>query len=213
MFFNKQWEIQASDADVTNTVADAGVSEDPGTESSANEEAIIGGRLPIPGAKARKRKLKSCKADVDIQAYMMDNRMMLTELHRAEQSQVAQEAACFERILKAQQEAEERRFQKMQAQQQATNQMFLQLMGTLASALNPGQPPPHSTTVPAWTTTPPPTSIPSAWSLPHLFQPTALLPMNNPHHHRQSESPSNQDEHPSTSSIIHDINSTHYYNM
>lgn len=139
--------------------------------------------------------------------------MMLTELHRAEQSQVAQEAACFERILKAQQEAEERRFQMMQAQQQATNQMFLQLMGTLASALNPGQPPPHSTTVPAWTTTPPPTSIPSAWSLPHLFQPTALLPMNNPHHHRQSESPSNQDEHPSTSSIIHDINSTHYYNM
>ncbi|XP_067284760.1 uncharacterized protein [Pseudorasbora parva] len=129
------------DADVTNTVADAEVYEDPSTESSANEEAIIGGRLPIPGAKARKRKIKSCKADVDIQAYMMDNRRMLTELHRAEQSQVAQDAACFERILKAQQEAEERRFQVMQAQQQATNQMFLQLMGTLASALNPGQPP------------------------------------------------------------------------
>ncbi|XP_048048605.1 uncharacterized protein LOC125269701 isoform X2 [Megalobrama amblycephala] len=203
----------SSDVDVTNTVADAGVSDDPSTESSANEEGIIGERLPIPGAKARKRKIKSCKADVDIQAYMMDNKTMLTELHRAEQSQVAQEAACFERILKAQQEAEERRFQVMQAQQQATNQMFLQLMGTLASALNPGQPPPHSSTMPAWTTTPPPTSIPSAWSLPHLFQPTALLPMNDPHHHRQSESPSTQEEHPSTSSIIHDINSTYYYKM
>ncbi|XP_016355452.1 uncharacterized protein LOC107698832 isoform X2 [Sinocyclocheilus anshuiensis] len=140
-------QATASDTDVddvTNTVADAGVSDDPSTQSSVNEEGIIGGRLPIPGAKARKRKITSCKADVDIQAYMMDNRMMLTELHRAEQSQVAQEAACFERILKAQQEAEERRFQVMQAQQQATNQMFLQLMGTLASALNPGQPPPHS---------------------------------------------------------------------
>ncbi|XP_016112015.1 uncharacterized protein [Sinocyclocheilus grahami] len=138
-------QATASDTDVddvTNTVADAGVSDDPSTESSVNEEGIIGGRLPIPGAKARKRKIKSCKADVDIQAYMMDNRMMLTELHRAEQSQVAQEAACFERILKEQREAEERRFQVMQAQQRATNQMFLQLMGTLASALNPGQPPP-----------------------------------------------------------------------
>lgn len=205
----------SSDVDVTNTVADAGVSDDPSTESSVNEEGIRGGRLPIPGAKARKRKRNSCKADDEIQAYMMDNRTMLIELHRAEQSQVAQEAACFERILKAQQEAEERRFQVMQAQQQATNQMFLQLMGTFASALHPGQPTPHPSTMPSRMTTPPPTSIPSTWSLSHLFpptQPTALLPVNHPHQQRQSECPSTQDEHPSTSSIIHDI-STHYYNM
>jgi len=39
---------------------------------------------------------------------MMDNRIMLNELHRAEQTQVAQEASSFERILKAQHEAEER---------------------------------------------------------------------------------------------------------
>ncbi|KAK2823074.1 hypothetical protein Q7C36_019674 [Tachysurus vachellii] len=103
-----------------------------------------GGRLPIPGAKAQKRKKRSCKADDEIQSYMMDNKRMLTDLQRAEESQVAQEAADFERILKAQQEAEERRFQVMQAQQQATNQLFLQLMGTLASALNPGQPHSHA---------------------------------------------------------------------
>lgn len=195
------------DADVTNTVADAGLSVGP---SSVNEEDIRGGRLPIPGAKARKRKRKSCQADDGIEAYMMDNRRMLNELHRAEQIQVAQEASGFERILKAQQEAEERRFLMMHAQQQATNQMFLQLMGTLASALNPDQHQPHSTTMPAWT--PPPTSIPSPWSLSQPFHPNQL-PVIHPHQHRQSESPSTQDEHPSTSSIIHDINSTHYYNM
>lgn len=214
----------SSHTDISITGADEGVSDDPSTESNVNEESIRGGRLPIPGAKARKRKKKSCKADDEIQSYMMDNKRMLTDLQRAEESQVAKEAACFERILKAQQEAEERRFQVMQAQQQATNQMFLQLMGTLASALNPGQPHPHASTMPgqpqshslqlpAWTTTMPPASIPSAWSLSQQFQPTqptALLPVNHPHQHRQSESPSTQDEHPSTSSIIH---SAHYYNM
>ncbi|CAM4735686.1 unnamed protein product [Leuciscus chuanchicus] len=52
------------DADDTNTVAaDAGLSIDPSTESSVNEEGIRGGRLPIPGAKARKRKRKSSQAD------------------------------------------------------------------------------------------------------------------------------------------------------
>ncbi|XP_073722019.1 uncharacterized protein [Misgurnus anguillicaudatus] len=226
----------SSHTDISITAAaDEGVSDDPSTESNVNEESIRGGRLPIPGAKARKRKKKPCKADDEVQSYMMDNKRMLTDLQRAEESQVAQEAACFERILKAQQEAEERRFQVMQAQQQATNQMFLQLMGTLASALNPGQPHLHASTMPgqpqphpaampsqpqshslqlpAWTTTIPPTSIPSAWSLSQQFQPTqptALLPVNHPHQHRQSESPSTQDEHPSTSSIIH---SAHYYNL
>lgn len=125
-------------------------------------------RVSEEGAKARKRKIKLCKAD-EFQVYMRDNRKMLTELH---QSQVSQEAVCFERILKAQQEAEERRFQIIQAQKQATNQMFMEIMGTLASALNPGQPQPHSS-MPAWPTTPPPpTSIPSAWPSSHLFQPT-----------------------------------------
>jgi len=143
-------------------------------------------------------------------AYVMDNRRMLNEFYRAEQPQVAQEASSFERILKAQHEAEERRFLMMQAQQQTTNQMFLNLMGTIASVLNPDQHQPHSTNMPVWTMTPPPTSIPSPWSQP--FNPNQL-PVIRPHQHRQSESPSTQDEHPSTSSNIHDINSTHYYNM
>lgn len=154
------------------------------------------------------------KADDDFQVYKTDNRMMLTELHRAEQSQVAQDAACFEIILIAQQEAEERRFEMMQVQQQATNQMFLQIMGTVANALNPGQLHLHSS-MPAWPTTPSPRSIHSAWSLAHPFQsthPTALLPVNHPCQHRQSESPS-KDEHSGTSSNIHDINSKHCYNM
>lgn len=120
---------------------------------------------------------------------------------------MTEEAAAFERILRAQQEAEKRRFHPMQAQQQATNQMFLQIMGTLASALHPGQP--HSSTIPPWTTTPPSTSAPSAWSMPQLYQPTQptdLPPMLTPHQH-QAQSPSPQTEHPNTSSILHEIHS------
>ncbi|XP_036929416.1 uncharacterized protein LOC119005670 [Acanthopagrus latus] len=80
-------------------------------------------------------KAKSCPSDYDFRTHMADSRRMLENIHSAEQSQMTEEAAAFERILRAQQEAEKRRFHPMQAQQQATNQMFLQIMGTLAKAL------------------------------------------------------------------------------
>ncbi|KAJ8353503.1 hypothetical protein SKAU_G00210700 [Synaphobranchus kaupii] len=119
----KRWSRYASKRTLVRFVCD--VSDAPSTESRDNEECTRGGRLPIPRAKAQKRNAKSCRADDEFRAYMTDNRRMLEEIRGAEQGQVAQEAATFEWILQAQQEAEERRFRAMQAQQQATNQMFL----------------------------------------------------------------------------------------
>ena len=67
------------------------------------------------------------------------------------------------KTVKHKREAEERRFQAMQAQQQANNQTFMQLMGTVISALCPGQP--HSSSPPPSVSTLLPRSTPGAWSM------------------------------------------------
>ncbi|KAK0131412.1 hypothetical protein N1851_033905 [Merluccius polli] len=72
-------------------------------------------------------------------------------------------------MLRAQQEAKERRFQAMQAQQQANNQTFMQLMGTVISALCPGQP--HSSSPSPSVSTLLPRSTPGAWSMPQTSVP------------------------------------------
>ncbi|KAK7175607.1 hypothetical protein R3I93_002515 [Phoxinus phoxinus] len=151
------------------------------------------GRLAIPGAQARKhlgrkRKAKDCLDDSGLQAYMAQQSKQLHEMFEAEQKQQAQENAVLENLLRAHQEAEERRFQAMQAQQEANRQMFTQLVATLANALSSGQsqhppsqhppsqhpthlmpPPTHFIPPPSQLIPPAPmNSTPtSAWSIPH----------------------------------------------
>ncbi len=120
---------------------------------------------------------------------MEESRRQLDALNKAEENHLAHEAAVFEKMLKAQQEAEESRFQRMQAQQQANYQMLLQVMGSFISALHPGQPtsiasqpwmPPHvpATTSGAWSVSVSPTPLIST-------TPQPVIPM--PPHEHQSQ--------------------------
>ncbi|KAL2082804.1 hypothetical protein ACEWY4_022622 [Coilia grayii] len=126
-----------------------------------DEKDSAGGRLPIPGSQARKRKAKSNRDD-EVVEYLAESQKMLHEIHEAEQRRMVQEAVAFEKLLKAQQESEERRFQAMQMQQQASNQMILQLVNTLVNSQHH-----HPSQVPSWNTTAPPTTS-RAWPIqPH----------------------------------------------
>ncbi|KAG7255592.1 hypothetical protein CRUP_018681 [Coryphaenoides rupestris] len=58
---------------------------------------------------------------------------MMQDIQAAEQRRLEEEATAFERMMRAQRETDERRFQALQAQQQASNQMLLQLVSTLAN--------------------------------------------------------------------------------
>lgn len=142
---------------------------------------------------------------------MEESRRQLDALNKAEENHLAQEAAVFEKMLKAQDEAEESRFQRMQAQQQANYQMLIQVMGSFVSVLHPGQPtsiasqlwmPPH---VPATTS--------GAWSVsPTLListSPQPVIPM--PPHQHQSQPASADYPQPSVSSMLHDLNRAQYY--
>ena len=60
-------------------------------------------------------------------------------MYDAKQKNQKHEREGADRLLKAQQEAEERRFQSMQAQQDANPQIFMQVMGTVLTAMCPGQ--------------------------------------------------------------------------
>ncbi|XP_055021162.1 uncharacterized protein LOC129412124 [Boleophthalmus pectinirostris] len=131
--------------DSGNTLDLSNVSEVQSTDTEEKDSG--GGKLPIPGAQARKRKAKSNRDD-EVVEYLAQTQKMLHDIQGAEQRRMDQEAASFEKLLKAQQEAEERRFQAMQVQQQATNQMMLQLLSTLVNSQQH-----HSSTVPAWNST------------------------------------------------------------
>ncbi|KAK2907367.1 hypothetical protein Q8A67_006352 [Cirrhinus molitorella] len=118
--------------------------EDSDTRPSCDEQnGESNGRLAIPGAQARKhlgrkRKAKDHQAD-GLQAYMAQQSKQLQDMYEAEQKRQAQENTVLENLLRAHQEAEERRFQAMQAQQEANRHMFTQLMATVANALSSGQ--------------------------------------------------------------------------
>ncbi|KAL2102331.1 hypothetical protein ACEWY4_001499 [Coilia grayii] len=152
-------------------------------------------KFSIPGAQARKRKAKSSRAeDDDLRQYMIESRRMMQEIQAVEQRRLEEEAAAFERMMRAQLEADERRFQALQAQQQANNQMFMQLMSTLISVV-----PRQSQSMSPWTTPPPS----RAWSVPQPYQPQpAAQPLVVPPHPQDA-----QNQRPSTSSILHDMNS------
>lgn len=108
-------------------------------QSTETEEKDPGGvKLPIPGSQARKRKAKSNRDD-EVVEYLEESQKMLLEIQGAEQRRVYQETAAFEKLLRAQQETEEQRFQAMQLQQQSSNQMILQLVnnGKFSTSLIP----------------------------------------------------------------------------
>lgn len=143
---------------------------------------------------------------------------MMQEIQGSEQRWLNQESAAFDKLLKAQQEAEERRFQAMQLQQQASNQMILQLVSTLVNSQQH-----HSSAMPSWNTTTPPTTS-RAWpKQPHhpsqsyqQPQPTVEQPVIPPYPSASPYPPtspcpstSQQDNH-SVSSILRDVNTQLY---
>lgn len=92
----------------------------------------------IPRQHKRKRKaepmLQAVKAFLDLQ------KVQYEEFSRAEQARAQQECATMAQFMKAQQEADERRFKALQEQRSATTQMFVTLMNNVFRELRPGQP-------------------------------------------------------------------------
>ncbi|XP_062409562.1 uncharacterized protein LOC134100403 [Sardina pilchardus] len=202
--------------DSSNALDESDVVEAQGTENEEKEpeDSEKGGKLPIPGAKARKRKAKSNRVDDEVVEYLAESRKMMQEIQGSEQRRLDQESANFDKYLNAQREAEERRFHAMQLQQQASNQMIMQLVSTLVNTQHH-----HSSAMPSWNTTTTPTTS-RAWPpLPHppsqshqQLHPTVeqpVIPQYPPASQYPSASPnpstSQQDNH-SVSSILRDVN-------
>lgn len=191
----------------------AGSPEDTG--ESMQEQAI-------PRIHGRKRKANSDR--LDLQTFLHHQRELLKEFQESEHNLQQHEMEAFEKCMKASQEAEERRFQALQAQQQATNNMFFQLMGSLISAVGqekskgPPQsylsPPPGGPVMPT-----PSVSVPQSSSTQVNLQPQEYIPvdqqpvcemMQPPMYHQQSQ---NDGEQP-LSSLLHEANSTqHFFNL
>ncbi|XP_051793882.1 uncharacterized protein LOC127530647 [Acanthochromis polyacanthus] len=119
-------------------------------------------RLEIPGANSRKRKTKTRGRDDDFTKYMAESKKVLEEMREAETRQLEQDQALQEKMLNAQQEADERRFNALmtllQSQQQASNQLIAQLFSQLINKV-PTQAPASSS---SWS------GVPSHQSSPHL---------------------------------------------
>ncbi|KAI4826905.1 hypothetical protein KUCAC02_030335 [Chaenocephalus aceratus] len=90
----------------------------------------------------------------------------------AEQSHQRQESANFETFLRAQQEAEERRFKAMQEQSQENNRMFMQLIGNVISTMSCPTSQPH---MPNWM------QGHTAYSMPLMPTQHAMAPMPTQH--------------------------------
>ncbi len=100
--------------DSSNTLEESNVAEAQSTDNEEKDPGVEGsekgGKLPIPGAQARKRKAKS-RVDDEVVEYLAESRKMLQETQGSEQRRMDQESAAFEKFMLAQQEVEERRFQ------------------------------------------------------------------------------------------------------
>lgn len=136
-------------------------------------------RLEIPGAKSRKRKAKAKGRDDDFTKYMAESNKVLEEMREAETRQVEQDQALQEKMLKAQQEADERRFSalmtQLQAQQQASNQLMAHCFSQLINMVNTQVPASSS----SWSGGPSHQSPPH-----HVPHSTHQLPLSGapPHH-------------------------------
>ncbi|XP_029940527.1 uncharacterized protein LOC115382778 [Salarias fasciatus] len=160
----------SSTTEWTNTGTDEGVSgcSTGPTTAENTPQRLIPTRLPIPGAQARKRRAKSSSTDIDFREYMIACKKMMADMIAAEERHMAREEAAFERLLQAQREDSERTFQAMLAQQQATNQMFMHLIGILTRGISSSQQ--SSSATPASETASTSTPSPNASSTPQHKQ-------------------------------------------
>lgn len=158
-----------------------------GPTTSGGQSGKRGGRRPIPGAQARSHLGRKFKAeaglcDRGLQAYMDQQSQQLQEIFKAEQ----EHRKSFEDLLRAIQDADERRYSAMQAQQQVQMQMFSQALSSIVNVLASGQPqhppsqyPPSQHIPPThWIPTAPMRSTPtSTWPTPHPPGPLPPHPM------------------------------------
>lgn len=116
--------------------------EDESTSSSGSHRPLQEPNMvqwTVPGGRVRKRKRKTDRLESFLESYMQQKRRM----DEADQKRRDEEKAAFESFLKMQQEAEERQLEAMAAQQRASSQLLLHMMGTLVKALLPQSEPPH----------------------------------------------------------------------
>ncbi|XP_054650492.1 uncharacterized protein LOC129191298 [Dunckerocampus dactyliophorus] len=99
----------------------------PSSESPRPEQETNGFRWTVPGAQNKKRKSRVDRFDIFLESYMQQKRQM----DEADRKRRDEERAAFEKFMRMQQEADERRFKAMQEQQQVNNQLLLQMMGIL----------------------------------------------------------------------------------
>ncbi|CAL9682257.1 unnamed protein product [Knipowitschia caucasica] len=105
-----------------------------------SEPTRASGRLEIPGAKSRKRKAKARGRDDDFAKYMAESHKVLEEMREADTRQLEQDQA-LQKMLKAQQEADERRFSALMTQMQASNQLMANCFSQLINMVNTQVPP------------------------------------------------------------------------
>lgn len=138
----------------------------PLTEEQGMPPTEATSQMPsIPGAKARQhlgRKRKSSQSDDGVQAFLERQHRQLQELINSEQDRQQQENSYLESYLRAQREAEERRFEMMQAQMKENNNMFRLLLSAMSNtSAQPQHPhanywvpnppaPAQSNTAPTW---------------------------------------------------------------
>ncbi|KAK7925394.1 hypothetical protein WMY93_007704 [Mugilogobius chulae] len=114
----QEGEDTEDDANISGTAvsvseeADASL-EDSDVSSVQSEPSGVGGKLEIPGAKSRKRKNKATGRNDDFSQYVAESKRLLEEMREAEARQLEQEQAVQEKILKAQEEANERSYSRM----------------------------------------------------------------------------------------------------
>ncbi|KAL2077906.1 hypothetical protein ACEWY4_025591 [Coilia grayii] len=156
---------------------------EPELANSSDAANKVGERLAIPDSQSRKRKARNSQDE--LQQLLAEQRQFMKDMMDAERAQRAEEAADFSNMRMAQQEAEERRFQAMQAQHQATNSMFMQVMSNLTRALHQQ---PHYT----------------------VPMPPHILPFQS----RTPQPPAQASEVSDISSVLHEVNTTQnlFYN-
>ncbi|KAK7926067.1 hypothetical protein WMY93_008377 [Mugilogobius chulae] len=154
-------ELEQESVEADKSSTDLEVEETPTTSS-----LLEGERGEPKGTQKRKKKTKTDRFEKMFESYLDEKKKMDED----ECKRMKQESTCFENFLKMQQQAEEKRFQLLQEQQRANNQMFFQMMGTFlrAAVPQPMTPPPMTQ---QWM---PPTPVrPPVWPTPSSLQTSA----------------------------------------
>ncbi|XP_034060397.1 uncharacterized protein LOC117538637 [Gymnodraco acuticeps] len=129
-------------ADAEDSDNNVGAGDNPNDSGQPSEQSTDqdqsqqpGTRWVIPGANSRGEKAKTGQAST-VLSVIAEQMREVNALMEAEQTHQRQESAHFETFLRAQQEAEERRFKALQKQSQKNNRMFMQLIGNVISTMS-----------------------------------------------------------------------------